>query len=102
MRSPSSSESSSTTQTRMGRARKVKRDLSTIRKAGTRKETMPQDEPEPENPMVLLESITRESEDEEDHYSLNEVKRITLEFSFLIHLSISVKMTDMSLFFSRT
>ncbi|XP_047675083.1 transcription factor TFIIIB component B'' homolog isoform X2 [Tachysurus fulvidraco] len=72
MRSPSSSESSSTTQTRMGRARKVKRDLSTIRKAGKRKETMARDEPEPENPMVLLEAITRESEDEEDDYTLNE------------------------------
>ncbi|KAK2845569.1 hypothetical protein Q7C36_010423 [Tachysurus vachellii] len=72
MRSPSSSESSSTPQTRMGRARKVKRDLSTIRKAGKRKETMARVEPEPENPMVLLESIARESEDENDDYSLNE------------------------------
>lgn len=38
----------------------------------------PQDEPEPVNPMVLFESITRESEDEEDDASFNEVKQITL------------------------
>ncbi|KAK3539017.1 hypothetical protein QTP86_023621 [Hemibagrus guttatus] len=51
----------------MRRAGRVKRDLSTSRKTGRRKGMTVQDEPEPENPMALLESITRESEDEEDN-----------------------------------
>lgn len=76
--STSSSESSPTQQTRMQRSGRVKRNLSTSRKTGRRKGMTPQDEPEPVNPMDLLESITRESEDEEDDTSFNEVKQITL------------------------
>lgn len=85
--SSSSSESSSTQWTRMQRAGRAKRDLSTSVKTGSRKGTMDQDEAHPESPTVLLERIIQESEEEEDDNSLNEVKEITLGFTFLIHPS---------------
>lgn len=81
--SPLSSESSSSQQTRMETAGRVKCNLSTTGQTGRRKGMMDQDEAEPESPMVLLESITQEAEEvEESDNSLNEVKQITL-----MHLS---------------
>lgn len=85
--SPLSSESSSSQQTRMETAGRVKRNLnlSTTGQTGRRKGMMDQDEAEPESPMVLLESITQEAEEvEESDNSLNEVKPITLMHLFRI------------------
>lgn len=84
--SSSSGEGSPTKQTRMQRAGRVKRDLSAGKKTGSKKGRMGQDEAEPQSPMVLLERITQEFEDDEDD-SLNEVKQIMLSITFLMHFS---------------
>lgn len=78
--SPSSCESSSTKQTRKQSAGRVKRDRSSSGRTGRRTGTMDQGEVYPESPMALLRQITRESEDEEDDISLNEVKHVTQNF----------------------
>ncbi|XP_046698203.1 uncharacterized protein LOC124380927 [Silurus meridionalis] len=68
----SSSIECSTQQTRKQRAGRVKRDLSTSGKLGSREKMIDQDVAEPVSTMGLLEQIIQESENPEEDNSMNE------------------------------